>query len=203
MSLIPPIGTAGIYQLKAPFASHLQPSVSYRCDAVRRVSDMVEAGIDPFAEFYETNGIDESKYNQDLLNNVCIVSLVSAAGHWVYVPSSYILSYPNVNGVPYRVMLLGVELGPIPDYMDLSVVKSSVADVVRDTIGITPQIKEVAISPIQNFSQNDHDVVEANRQAAILSSPTWKAKYLDIERRFTALQQAYNELAAIVQNNAP
>lgn len=199
MALLPPIGTSGIYLLNSPFASQLQPNIAYRCEAVRKLSDLIEAGVDPFEEIYQPNGISQQSYEQDVANQACIVSLQSSTGHWVYVPSTYIKSFPNVNGVPYRVMVLGVELGPIPEYMDLGAVKSAVAQTVRDVLGVTPTIKEVAISPVQNFSQNDHDVIESNRAAQIANSDTWKAKYLAAQNSLEELQRQYNVLAGIAR----
>lgn len=194
MALIPPIGTAGIYDLKAPFSAKLQPRVSYRCEAVRKISDFIEEGIDPYEEFYVPNGLSQAVYQADMLNNACIVSLQSSSGHWVYVPTTYINSYPNVNGVAYRGMVLGVELGPIPEYMDLAAVKVAVGNVIRDVLGVRPTIKEVAITSTQNFSQQDHDILEANRAALVQNSDTDRAKLLDLQVRFAALQRDYQTL---------
>lgn len=194
MSLIPPIGTAGIYTLQTPFNSHLQQNVSYRCEAVRKISDFVEVGLDPYDLYYRPVGITEQKYAEDLLNSVCIVSLQSESGHWVYVPSSYITAYPNINGVPYRVIVLGVELGALPEYMDLTALKVSVSNVVRDTIGVTPDIKEVAISALQNISQYDHDTLTQTRAYLVTNSNTDRAKLLDLQARFATLQADYDTL---------
>lgn len=202
MALIPPIGTSGIYSLLSPFASQLQPNVAYRCEAIRKLSDLIEADVDPFEEIYRPNNLTQEQYEQDLANQACIVSLQSTTGHWVYVPSTYIKSFPNVNGVAYRVMVLGVEIGPVPEYMDLGALKSAVSDTVRDTFGVTPTIKEVAISPVQNFSQHDHDVIEANRANAIVNSDTWKSKYLTAQKSLEELQRQYNLLASLVRPGA-
>lgn len=194
MALIPPIGTAGIYDLKAPFGAKLQPRVSYKCEAVRKISDFVEAGIDPYEEFYLPIGLSEASYQSDLLNNACIVSLQSSSGHWVRVPTTYINSYPNVNGVPYRGMVLGVELGPIPEYMDLTAVKAAIAGVVRDVLGVRPSVKEVTITSTQNFSQQDHDTLEATRAALVVNSDTDRAKLLALQAQHAALQRDYQTL---------
>ena len=194
MALIPPIGTAGIYDLKAPFSARLQPKVSYKCEAVRKLSDIIEEGVDPYEEFYLPVGLSETAYQADLLNNACIVSLQSSSGHWVRVPTTYINSYPNINGVPYRGMVLGVELGPIPEYLDLAAVKVAVSNVIRDVLGVRPTVKEVAITSTQNFSQNDHDVLEGTRASLIVNSDTDRAKLLDLQARFAALQRDYQTL---------
>ncbi len=201
MALIPPVGTAGIYKLAEPFQSKLQPNMSYRCDAVRRISDFLEIGIDPYQEFYLANAISKETYDQDVVNQVCIVSLVSSGNHWLYVPSTYILAYPDLNGIPYTVMVLGLELGAIPGYKDLSALKQALANLTRDTIGVLPAVKEVAISATSKLSQADHDALEAARQQNITNTQTDRAKYLALQAQFAALQQQYNELEAFVRNN--
>lgn len=196
MALLPPIGTAGIYDLSPPFASKLQPSVSYRCESIRRFSDMLQLGEDPYELYYSPNELSQETYNNDALNSTCIVSLQSTSGHWVHVPSTYIRSFPNVNGVPYRAMVLGVEIGPVAEYQDLTTLKTAISNTVRDTFGVTPSIKEVAISATQNFSQRDHEILEQQRAAAIVNSPTYKSMYIALQAQFAALQRDYDILAA-------
>jgi hypothetical protein len=201
MALIPPVGTSGIYKLASPFSTQLQQNMSYRCDAVRRISDYIEADIDPYTELYVPNNISKAQYDQDLLNQVCIISLVSAAGHWVYVPSTYIIAYPDLNGVPYTVIVVGLEIGAVPNYRDLSGFKRALADLTRDTIGVTPTIREVVISAEQKLSQADHDALENSRNMLITNSQTDRARLLAAQTELAALRQQYAQLEAFVQSN--
>lgn len=200
LALIPPVGTAGIYNLATPFNTLLQNNTSYRCDAVRRFADFLEIGVEPFEEYYQPAGISEAQYNQDVVNRVCIVSLVSSTGHWVYVPSSYILSYPDLNGVPYSVVVLGLELGALPNYMDLTGLKQVLSDICRDTVGVTPTIKEVVISAVEKLSQSDHDVLENARYLAIFNTQTDRARLLQAESELTTLRLQYQQLENYVKN---
>ena len=199
MALIPPVGTSGIYKLAAPFNPLLQANMSYRCDAIRRIADFLEVGLDPFEEFYEPRGLTKAAYDLDLQNQVCIVSLVSTGGHWVYVPSTYISSYPDINGVPYTVMVLGLELGAIPNYRDLTGLKQAIANLTRDTIGIMPTVKEVAISAVQKLSQSDHDALENARTIAITNSQTDRSKLFAAQSELATLRQQYTALETYVR----
>lgn len=203
MALIPPIGTAGIYKLQSPFDVLLQPNTSYRTDSARRVSDFLELGVDPFEEFYQKNGLAKETYDADVTNQVVIVGLVSGAGHWVYVPSTYIVAYPDLNGVPYAVTVLGLELGAIPTYLDLSGLKTALANLVRDTIGVTPTPKEVVISAVSKLSQQDHDALEAGRAVLITNTTTDRAKYLALQTQYATLQQQYQALEDYVKTKLP
>lgn len=201
--MLPPIGTSGIYKLGGPFGTLLQVNMAYRCEAQRRIADLVEAGIEPYEEFYQKYNLSREQYNLDLLNQVSVVSLVSEAGHWVFVPSSYILAYPDINGVAYRVMVLALEIGSIPNYRDLSGLKSVLQEVCRDTLGVVPQIKEVAISAEQKLSQADHETLEANRLSNVTNTQTYRARYLQTQQDFQILQARYLELQQYVLSLQP
>lgn len=195
MSLIPPIGTTGVYRLKSPFAALLRNNTSYRCDAVRRFADLYEQGVDPFTAYYQPNGLSEAIFQRDLGSGVSIVSLASSADHWVYVPSSYIESYPNQGGVPYQGIVLGVPLGAVPTYMDLTAVRVAVQNVVRDMMGITATASQVAVTAVENVSVEDHNAFMAARAHNIETSITdsekarkWEAAYREMKQRNEQLE---------------
>lgn len=201
--LLPPLGASGVYTLSAPFQNKMQANTSYRCDAIRRLNDFIELGVDPYEEFYAPMQIPRSTYERDIGQNVSIVSLVSQNNHWVYVPSTYITSYPNVNGIPYVSLLLGVSLGAIPHYMDMSGLSAAISNLVRDTIGVVPQIRQVAVSDVTNLSQRDHDALETNRQQAINNTQTDRARAIALQSENAALRTQLNDLQAYIRNNLP
>lgn len=200
---MPPIGASGVYSLEAPFANKLLNNTSYRCDAIRRFNDLYELGIDPFEEYYRPEGLTKARFDSDVAAQTGIVSLVSQNNHWVYVPSSFIRSFPNVNGVAYTSLVLGVTLGAIPNYMDLSGLYATMSNLVRDTIGVTPQIQSVAVSNVTNLSQQDHDRLEAARLQNVNNSTTDRAKYIAAQQENAMLRQQLTQLENFVKNNLP
>lgn len=203
MSLTPPIGASGIFRLGGPYAALLQTNVSYTCDAVRKMADIIVLGIDPHAEFYAEHGLTYQQYQNDLKNSECIVSLRSNGGHWVYVPTSYILSYPDMGGIPYTALVLGINIGAVPNYLDLSVIKQRIVDLVRETIGVTSTVAQVAISPTKKLPQADHNAIEANRVANITSTRTDRALYLEAVAQRDALALKIQQLEAYIAANLP
>jgi hypothetical protein len=166
----PDIGANGIFVLKDPFSALLKPNTTYTVQAVRRLKDIIAEGEDPFEVYYDPYDVLRADYELDLLNEVCIVSLQSGAGEWVYVPTSFIVSFPIMNGVKYRAMMIGISLGAIPDTTNLSAFKTKVFDMVRDTFGITTVIKEMAVSAPVVLSKEQSDLVETARANKIVSS---------------------------------
>lgn len=198
---MPPIGASGVYKLAAPFQNKLLPNTSYRCEAVRRIADLVEQGIDPYEEFYQPNGLSRESYDRDVSQNAAMCSLVSQNDHWLYVPSSYIQSYPNVNGIPYSSIILGVSIGPIPNYMDLAGLRAALSNVVQDSIGVTPEIKSVVVSPVTNLSQQDHDSIEATRQSRISNTRTDRARAIKAEAENQQLRLQIRQLEDYIRAN--
>lgn len=201
MSLTPPIGSSGIFKLTGPFNAVLQSQVSYTCDAVRKMSDILKLGIDPHREYYQPHGLTYQQYEDDLQRGECIVSLRSNGGHWVYVPTSYIASYPDANGIPYTALILGINIGAVPHYLDLSQVKQRIVDLVKETIGVTSTVTQVAISQTKNLPQADHNAVEAARLANITSTKTDRAMYLEMKAQRDELAQRLADLEAYVAAN--
>ncbi|MNU19580.1 hypothetical protein D3C71_78100 [compost metagenome] len=202
LNLIPAISTRGLYTLAAPFDQQVLAAVPYTCVAVRKLEDIVASGADPKAVYYDANDIDDARYQQDLDAGVCIVSLQAAEGSWIYVPSSFITVMPDQGGIPYRSLVLAVPLGAVPDALDLSYIKTQLAALVLDNLGVTVEVKEVAVSPPGNLSQSEHDTLEAARQANITNRTTLRAQLIAVTAQRDAANAKIAELEEYIIGQA-
>ncbi len=204
MNLIPPIGASGLYRLTEPFHSQINLNISYTCMAVRKISDIHATGVDPYKAYYEPYGIPESTYINDSASGTCIVSLQSNNGVWAYVPSSYIQSYPQANGIPYSGVALMVHLGALPDSLNLSYLTNRIADTVTATLGVVPQaVQTVITTPKTLVSQDNHGIAEAARQQNITSNTTDYSRGQQTENENMALRARIAQLEAYIVNNRP
>lgn len=203
MALVPPIGTSGIFQLQAPFAAQLVTNAVYTCMAIRRIADIIQAGFDPFEKYYQPYGIARSVYDSNVAADACIVSLESSAGDWLFVPSAYILSYPDQNGVPYTSLVLGISLGPIPNHLNLSAIKQRIIDDVKDYIGVTSTVTTVAVSETKLIAQTISTGIEAARMAQITATTTDRSKLLLAQAQNSSLLSKIAELEAYIKLNIP
>lgn len=205
-NLIPDIGASGIYTLSVPFNTVLTQNASYKCLAIRQLQDIVASGVDPFQAYYVSapTPISQDQYTADLANGVCIVSLQASSGAVVYVPSSFIASFPAKGGVPYTNLMMAVDLGAMPDYVDLTFLKQQITDLVQTTVGLTNVlIQTVTVSPTTNLSSADHALAEAARQANITNTVTPEAKVIALTQQLqTANQTIANLEAFIIANQA-
>lgn len=188
-NLLPSVGAKGTYRLAHPF-DILIKDVTYTCIAVRRLSDFVMKGADPKVLYYDKNGLDDAIWVRDSKDTeVCIITLKSDSGQSIDVPSTYLLSYPNLNGVPYTARVLGISLGAIPDDMDLSHLYTQMSNLVRDVIGIDSTVKSVAISDTTLITKEDHDTYEVARLELIQSSQTERSRVIELEALVNKLKQ--------------
>lgn len=201
-SLVPTINSSGIFTLTPPYNTLLTASASYTCLAIRALEDIIASGSDPYSQYYQPQSIGQDQYTADLSNGVCIVTLQSSSGSVVYVPSSYIASFPSSGGVAYTNLLLGVDLGAMPNYVDLTFLKQQIANLVKTTVGLTAvAITTVVVSPTTNISAADHALAEAARLANITNTKTPESQVIALTAQLQSLQLAYANLEAFLQAN--
>lgn len=195
MSLnVPPIGTRGLYSLKAPFTT--VPNQLYECGAIRFFKDVENQGIDVFKKYYEPWDLSQSDYTRDRSAGVVMVTLISDSQAPIYVPSSYILAFPGLTSVRYHYVVLSASLGALPESLDLTFVKNQVAEAIAETVGVMPQVFENVAEATGVVTPEQHDALEAARQAAVTNRTTDRALYLEEkQKRITA----ETKLAALEQ----
>lgn len=193
--MLPMLGAKGIYKLKAPFDNDLLSNVMYTCIAIRNLRDITAKGGDPFTDYYANpHSIDSSVYNADVANGVSIISLQAEDNSIVDVPSSYLAAYPDAGGVPYRVMLLSINLGAIPDALDLSPIIQKITDDVKDIVGVQSTVRAVAASNTTLLDTATAQNTEAARQANITNSTTDFSKLQQVTAQRDAALQKVQEL---------
>lgn len=200
-SLINPnIGANGIWTLNPPFDTALKANVSYRCMAVRKLADIVGAGGDPFTTYYARYSLTKEQYQADVAANASLVSLQASGGDWVYVPNTYVSQQPNPNNVPYRSIVIGAMLGPLPDNYDLTYVKSQVALAVQDAVGIAnPVVTSMAVSPQLMISPTEDASVKAARAAVVSQAGTPTSQLIAMTNKYNALLQQFQTLTTWLQ----
>lgn len=201
---IPTLGTRGLYTLLPPFDTALLEDIPYTCIAVRRLADIIAAGGDPKAEYYTPNALTDAQYAADIVAGVCIITLQAESIDVVYVPSSYISGFPEIGGIPYTQLLLAMDIGALPDSLDLTYVKGKLADVVLENLGVTTTVKTVVASLTTNVTDAEHATLETARQALIGTVTTDHARYLQASTDLAAAQAKITELENfIISLNLP
>lgn len=161
---LPSLNTIGSWTLKSPWS--VNPEHVYRCIAIRYLTDLLLEGVDVVETYYQPKGLSKTEYEQDLENGVALITLEGVDQETVYVPSSYIESYPSNNTIPYNRIILAVDLGPLPDTDDVEYLKTQISGVIETAQGVAPDI-EVLIAPMEGVvTEQQHQAFMQARAAA-------------------------------------
>lgn len=193
----PQLYAVGRWVVKSPFK--LTTNTTYSCQAIRSLEDLVARDIDPYTTYYQPVGITKATYEADKDNLPNIITLMSDTAPTVYIPDTYITSYPSLDIVPYRHSVLSVALGPIPDTLALDDITAKVEDLVVNNIGVesTAQIHQ-AESTSLGVTTMEHQILENARRIKITDNTTDRSKIQALEDQVTALQERNTFLEQLV-----
>lgn len=194
--MTPPLNAKGVYTVTMPFQLHA--NTLYTCKAIRSFADLIDLGVDILASYYAPVGLTKTEVDADAAAGANIITLMSATAPTVHVPDTYISGFPQMGNVAYKTVVLALTLGPIPDSLNLTFVKSEIATAASSAIGIVPTITEFLAPTTGVMSQAQADVAETARQAAITTRTTDYGKLLALQAQYAALQQQYAAMEQIL-----
>lgn len=177
-SYIPYIGSKGRFKFKEPFNTVLKDNKIYTVASIRTFDNLTDTGIDPFEMVYKPVGLTEEDYNKDYVNGkVVVLELMDEEGKYYSVPSSYILSVPNINGVLYRDKMLVVDLGYLPDNYDFTEYKQNIKDLTKMILGVDKDVNIIDASPTIMLTTEQHKLNEKERLTVMQSEDNIYVKY--------------------------
>lgn len=197
--LTPPINTSGVFTLYLPFT--LPAGVVYRCSAIRTFSELEKHGISVYEKYYKPMSISEDTYKVDLGLKASIVTLVSGAGEEVFVPNTYIESYPGDSGVRYSRNVIVIDVGLIPETTDISYIKDLAVDLVKHNLGVTSSVEIVTAPYTGSVSHDQHVTWETARRAAVQGYVPLVEQIVTANAKVSLLQEQNNELLAIISQH--
>lgn len=197
--ILPVVGSAGFYNLASPFDVAAEHNVEYTCIALRRISDYLANNEDVKKDVYDKHQLPSDIWDEAIATDTYIVSLRSSSGHMLYVPSRYILSYPSVNGVPYRTVMIGISLPPMPADQDLAAVLTEVKDSVDTLLGVSSVVKTVETSKVTLVQHERHLENQQKRAALTNGRSTTYARLLSSEKENAKLRDKVAELEAYIK----
>lgn len=196
--ITPPLGSYGVYVLDDPFDNQLVAKVGYECISLRSIDDIIKHGIDPFQIYYKPYGQSQERYLADKAAGVVIVTLRPTTGNYVYVPNSYIRSYPMGGGIPYRVTGVVLNLGSLPTSMDLSPLMTKLVDVTQSVIGVKPTPTPFVLSDVSLLDKSTDTALQAARKANINEVETDYSARIRMQSVIAAQADKIRELEAFI-----
>lgn len=197
--LTPPLGVRGRFTVAAPFT--VLATKVYEVVALRYFDDVVAEGDNVFDEYYDPVGLTTVEYQADERVGAVIVSLADPEGQILYIPDTYITSFPNQTDFVYHHLILNVSLGILPSYLDLTYAKDEIKGVVDKVLGIDSVI-HLAAAPAQGLiSPTQHQSLEAARAAAIEMNESVHARNLRLQASLQSALEQNNVYRQILIDN--
>jgi len=165
--LIPPINFKGRFEVKPPYNKRLNPNIFYTVKSVYNIKSLEDLDIDVLNVVYLDYGLTENDYDNDRNNDVPIIEFESESGDVVYVPASYITALPRITGRVFVNKVLTINLGSLPENLDLTSLKSDIKELVKFKYGINAYIEEVEVSNKFVVTEEEYDnfMLELNKNS--------------------------------------
>ena len=201
--ILPVIGSSGTYELLPPFDTVILPEEIYTCKAIRNISEYVSYNQDPKKLVYDYYGLSENDYENDIQEDMEIVSLQNNKGVWVYVPARYIVKYPEVDGIPYHQLSMVCKIPAIEVTRDISHLKTDVINLIKDTLGVEAAVEIVEVSRTIAVTKDVSDQLKIDRALVSNGRVTDRAKYMQLLQQQQVLLDKIESLENYIKNRLP
>jgi hypothetical protein len=193
---LPSVGMRGYFELSAPYDNYQINKTVFTCKAVRNINEYDRENKSLFSSVYSPVGLTSADFRQDKKNNEHIVSLQGEAGQWIIVPAKYITRFPEVNGVLYHGLMLGVSLGALPVDKDLDPIVAAISNVVNDLLGVEATIKPVQVSKTVIVPHGEHVAIDTARAERAIQKMSDAARVSILQ---TQIDRMRNKIATLEQ----
>lgn len=142
-NIIPPTDTVGIWKVKLPYT--VKATQPYWLVAVRMFEDITKTGQDVYKTYYEPyikNGDlipgtgDTFSFQNEIDARARILTIKSEAGEVLYIPSTFVESFPDTDITLYRPMIISINLGIFRDGYDYSILLQELEEVCKASTGV-------------------------------------------------------------------
>lgn len=194
---VPPIHTAGVYLVYEPF--QISNTAVYKCTAIRGFEELQLRNIDVFKTYYKPKGLSETIYQEDANMGASIVVLEGADLTELYIPSTYIKSYPGGDGLAYVNKIIVMDLGLMMADVPTSHIEVLLKDIVKQHVGVETEVKTVSVPYIGSVSHETGVEMERIRIAAIRANKTIYQQLQETTALLEATRRQNEELLQLLQ----
>lgn len=166
---------------------------------VSNMRELVEVDMrDPFQDAYYPMGLTRTQYEEDLKNDVPLITFrhesLSKTISYLRIPLNYVEDYSNVAEIGYINKLLVIDLGSVYKELDTSVIFPDLKDFITTRLGIVPDVKEVGIGDIESVSQVEHDTKESLRTNLVTVRKTLTIQLEEMTLKYDQILQRLQTL---------
>ena len=194
------IGLSGRYDLAAPFNTLINKQLSYTCVAIESIASLQIKGGDPFTDIYIPVGLSLQRFNYDDELGIPLYTLQSKNGEVLVIPGLNIIKLPDVNGVRYSNVMLGVSLSALPDEQDLSSIKTEISDLIFNRVGVRSEVKSIVFGTSSIVSQQKHVSLEIARKENVTNNKSNLSTLTDLKNQNSQLLDRIQSLEKYISS---
>lgn len=201
-NIIPSIDARGRFEALAPFDSVVKVDVYYKVEAIRNLHEMEALKLDLYELVFKPVGVSVEDFPRVLQRardkGAKVLSLLDRSDVATYVLTTYLKSWPLVDGVSYENMCCIITFGAVPPSMKdtLALTMQHYKEYTEANVGVPVTVSLGTIPTIGYVSKDQSDAYENTRKANITQNNNDAARALDLERRLTEAHEYIAELEA-------
>ncbi len=202
----PSVGLEARFTFKDPAARYIKSKLNTQEDmilltatSISNMRELIELDMrNPFQDTYAPLGLNDFQYQEDLKNDVPLVTfkhigLSNKVTH-IRVPLNYIQDYDNVSEIKYINKLIVMDLGSVYKELDTSVIFVDLKDFITTRLGIVPSVNEVSIGDPESISQGDHETKETIRGNLVTVRKTLSVQLEEVTLKYDQVLQRLSDL---------
>lgn len=195
----PPLGSRGLFEINKPFK--VDNKTIYKVVAHRKINDIVLSGEDPYKEIYEPKSVSKEDYHKAILDeDLVIISLVDKNEDHIFIPSNYIVSYPDSSVVPHKWLVAVCSLGMLPIDFDLDGSNKAIQEVISDIIGVEARVYFAERETKDAVTQAQAEQLQSIRESAIKHRTSTYAQKLKLEKENKKLSKENTSHLMTIRN---
>lgn len=195
--VIPPPGTKGLFLLRSPFAT--VEGLVYHVSAQRSFEDLIRRGIDPIELVYKPVGLGEAEYTADSESGAYVITLLTPSDKAIFVPDTYIDSYPDMGVIPHSWVVVSASCGMLPDTYPTEALEQAMKEVISDHTGVEANVFISRAPVTQAITQEQYVQNVAARNAAIKTRVSTYAENIALKKRNDDLEASELELLSLIE----
>ena len=196
--LIPVVGVKGKYVVATPYTTLVPSTIDYECIAVQEFKHLNALGVDPYETVYLPVQLTRENAAEDEKVGVRIVTLMTASGVTVRVPSRYITGIPDSTALKYVNTSIVALLSAMPENTSVSTLTTTIAALIENTLGITPNVKLVKYGVSEAVTEVEHQAVVASRNRRMTTQTNPIKEALDYKAKYEAEKAKRVELEKLL-----
>lgn len=198
--ITPPFGVTGLWKLRAPYRA--KPAKQYTCTAIRSFVELELLNINIHFNYYAPHELSYDNYRRDLDIGASLVVLLGTDGERIYVPDTYIESYPDMDIGNFRRFIMSCELGTLPMNTSLDHITSGIASMVQEKLGRAVSVNTYIgpISAASNMTPSDLKREENVRKTNAMNKSTTYGQLYESNRRLGDLEGLVRVLKEQLRN---